>query len=193
MATQYTSKHGIVSRPPYELYLSFSDMRNFLQMLPEDKKQGVTADFDSIDATVQGFHIGVGKEIALSDGNSVDVYGKYFFNHKNGVSFNAGGHYDLDAVTSSVIRLGARYTVKRDKWNFYGGVAYEHELDGKATGTADGVAIRAAETSGGSMRAELGATMKPGDNSPWSLDLNVAGFAGKKQGFTGGVSVAFMF
>lgn len=59
MATQYSSKHGIVSRPPYELYLSFSDMRNFLQMLPEDKKQGVTADFDSIDATVQGFHIGV--------------------------------------------------------------------------------------------------------------------------------------
>ena len=59
MATQYCSKHGIVSRPPYELYLSFSDMRNFLNMLPEDKKQGVTADFDTIDATVQGFHIGI--------------------------------------------------------------------------------------------------------------------------------------
>ena len=25
--------------------------------------------------------------------------------------------------------------VKRDKWNFYAGAAYEHELDGKATGT----------------------------------------------------------
>lgn len=59
MATQYTSKHGMVSRPPYELYLSFSDMRNFLQMLPEDKKQGVTADFDTIEANVQGFHVGV--------------------------------------------------------------------------------------------------------------------------------------
>lgn len=59
MATQYTSKHGTVSRPPYELYLSFADMRNFLNMLPEDKKQGVTADFDTIEATVQGFHIGV--------------------------------------------------------------------------------------------------------------------------------------
>ena len=144
-------------------------------------------------AGYQGFHIGVGKEIALADGNSVDVYGKYFFNHKNGVSFEAGGHYDLDAVTSSVIRLGARYTVKRDKWNFYGGVAYEHELDGKATGTADGVAIRAADTSGGSVRAEIGATMQPDENSPWKLDLNLAGFAGKKQGFTGGVSVGFMF
>ena len=41
-------------------------------------------------------------------------------------------------------------------------------------------------------RGEIGATMKPGENSPWSLDLNVSGFAGKKQGFTGGVSVAFM-
>ena len=59
MASQYTSKHGTVSRSPYELYLSFSDMRNFLNMLPEDKRQGVTADFDTLDATVQGFHIGV--------------------------------------------------------------------------------------------------------------------------------------
>ncbi len=61
------------------------------------------------------------------------------------------------------------------------------------TAKADGVAIRGADTSGASFRAEIGATMKPGENSPWSLDLNVSGFAGKKQGFTGGVSVAFMF
>lgn len=59
MASHYTSKHGIVSRPPYDLYMSFADMRNFLSMLPEDKKQGVTADFDTIEATVQGFHVGV--------------------------------------------------------------------------------------------------------------------------------------
>lgn len=140
-----------------------------------------------------GFHVGVGKEIALADGNSVDVYGKYFFNHKNGVSFNAGGYYDLDAVNSHVLRVGARYTVKRKKWNFYGGLSYEHELDGKASGAVDGVSIRAAETKGGSVRAELGATMTPDDGSPWKLDLNLAGFAGKKQGFTGGVSIAFMF
>ena len=59
MASQYSSKHGTVSKPPYELYLSFADMRNFLQMLPEDKKQGVKADFDTIEATIQGFHVGV--------------------------------------------------------------------------------------------------------------------------------------
>jgi len=144
-------------------------------------------------APYMGFHLGVGREIAVAGGNAVDVYGKYFYNRRNGVSFDAGGHYDLDAVTSSVLRVGARYILKRNKWNFYAGAAYEHEFDGKANGTADGVAIRGADTSGGSFRGELGATVKPGENSPWNIDLNVSGFAGKKQGFTGGVSVAFMF
>ncbi len=51
----------------------------------------------------------------------------------------------------------------------------------------------AVDTSGGSLRAEIGATIEPDDKSPWKLDLNLAGFAGKKQGLTGGVSVAFMF
>ncbi|ORT98848.1 Outer membrane autotransporter barrel domain protein [Anaerovibrio sp. JC8] len=140
-----------------------------------------------------GFHIGVGREFEMNNGHSLDVYGKYFFNRKNGVSFEAGGHYDLDAVTSSILCVGARYKVKHDKWNFYGGLAYEHELNGKATGTADDIPIRAAETKGGSIRAELGATMLPHDGSPWKIDLNVSGFAGKKQGFSGGVSVTWMF
>jgi hypothetical protein len=34
-------------------------MRNFVRMLPEDKKADVTADYDSIHAVVQGFSIGV--------------------------------------------------------------------------------------------------------------------------------------
>ena len=56
---EYKSKHGIVSRPPYELYMSFADMRNFLRFLPEDKREGVTADYDTLKASVQGFPIGV--------------------------------------------------------------------------------------------------------------------------------------
>lgn len=59
MASQYISKHGTVSKSPFELYMSFVDMRNFVQMLPEDKKAGVTADFDTITANVQGMDLGV--------------------------------------------------------------------------------------------------------------------------------------
>ncbi len=55
----YNSKRAVVSKAPYELYMAFVDMRNFVNFLPEDKKEGVTADYDSIRATVQGFTIGV--------------------------------------------------------------------------------------------------------------------------------------
>ncbi len=59
MAVEIKSKKAVVSKAPYELYMAFSDMRNFVNMLPEDKRKDVTADYDSIHATVQGFNIGV--------------------------------------------------------------------------------------------------------------------------------------
>ncbi len=59
MATEIKSRHATVSRQPYELYMAFVDMRNFLQFLPEDKKEGITADYDSVHGKVQGFDIGV--------------------------------------------------------------------------------------------------------------------------------------
>ena len=59
MAVEIKSKRAVVSKAPHELYMAFVDMRNFVQFLPEEKRQGVTADYDSIHAEVQGFNIGV--------------------------------------------------------------------------------------------------------------------------------------
>lgn len=59
MATEIKSKHAVVSRPPYQLYMAFVDMRNFVQFLSEDKKKDVEADYDSIKAVVQGFSVGI--------------------------------------------------------------------------------------------------------------------------------------
>ena len=56
---EFRSKKGVVSKAPYELYMAFVDMRNFIQFLPEEKKADVNADYDSIHAMVQGFNIGV--------------------------------------------------------------------------------------------------------------------------------------
>ena len=39
--------------------MAFTDMRNFKQMLPEDKRESVEATYDTIEASVQGFKIGV--------------------------------------------------------------------------------------------------------------------------------------
>ena len=59
MASEYKSKHGTVSRAACELYMNFVDCSRFVEMIPEDKRSGVTADYDSIKATIQGFSIGV--------------------------------------------------------------------------------------------------------------------------------------
>lgn len=55
----FESKHGIVLKSPAELYMAFTDMRGFLQYIPADKREGVTADADSLHASVQGFDIGM--------------------------------------------------------------------------------------------------------------------------------------
>ena len=57
--TEIESKHGIVSRQPYELYMSMVDLQNFQRMLPEDKRDMLQASYDTLSATVQGFNIGV--------------------------------------------------------------------------------------------------------------------------------------
>ena len=57
--TEIESKHGIVSRQPYELYMSFTDLRNFVQFLPEDKREGLEADYDTLTASVQGMNFGL--------------------------------------------------------------------------------------------------------------------------------------
>ena len=56
---KYSSKKGTEAKAPYELYMALTDLRNILNMIPQDKREGVTADFDSIHATVQGFEFGV--------------------------------------------------------------------------------------------------------------------------------------
>ncbi|MCQ2133469.1 MAG: hypothetical protein MJY88_00715 [Bacteroidales bacterium] len=102
---EYKSKHGVVKTPPYQLYMSFVDMRNFLNMLPEDKKAGVEADYDTISASVQGFNIGVKvyervpySRISIIDngapfGFKVDLC----FDSNNGDPYSTDFHIDVEA------------------------------------------------------------------------------------------------
>ena len=96
MAT-YKSKQTLVSKAPYELYMAVTDLRNILNMLPQDKKEGVTADFDSIHATVQGFNIGV-RVIERSPYNLIRL-------KDDGApsSFNIELHFDPTAYSSQTL------------------------------------------------------------------------------------------
>ena len=59
MPAKFESKHGLVAIPQEQLYMSFTDMRNLTLNIPAQYRDSVTADYDSLHATVQGFTIAV--------------------------------------------------------------------------------------------------------------------------------------
>ncbi len=60
MTAHYTSKHGLVAKRPEELFMAFTDLRNFAQMVPAGRVQAdIQADFDTLSVVVQGFKISV--------------------------------------------------------------------------------------------------------------------------------------
>ena len=136
------------------------------------------------------FHAGVGKIFAIDKDDSLDVYGKFFYTHLSGDSFNAGGQYDIDSIDSEIMRVGARWNMKRGAWNHYLGVAYEYEFDGEASGTADGAYIRNSDISGGSARFEIGTYMAVGQ---WVIGFNADAYTGQQSGFGGSITAAVTF
>ena len=148
----------------------------------------------NVHASYYGAHVGVGKVFAYDGGRSLDVFGKYFYTRRDSADFTAGiDRYSLDSVASSLLRIGARHGSKDKKWNWYGGLAYEYEFDGKAEGTVNGTAIRSASIRGSSVRGELGMRMNATKTNPWQTDISLYGYGGKHRGFGGNVNVAYMF
>lgn len=107
------SKHRSVARAPYMLYMPFSDMRNFVAMLPEDKRQGVEADYDSIRGTVQGFNVGVRVEerrpysriVYKDDGAPFQFTINICFDADGGNPDSTDFHVDIEADLNFMMKM----------------------------------------------------------------------------------------
>ena len=148
--------------------------------------------FDS-DSTYWGAHIGAGKLIQRGSGQW-DIYGKYFHTDIDGDSFEIGGdRFSFDSVTSDRLRLGARYTADTDKaWSLYCGAAYEYEFSGGSHMKAGQFDAPEQSLQGSTVFGEIG-TVWGRKDSPWSMDVNLRGYAGEREGFSGMVQLAYAF
>ena len=148
--------------------------------------------FDS-DSTYWGGHIGAGRLIPGSRGQW-DVYGKYFHSEIEGDAFLMGGDaYRFDDMTSDRLRLGARYTADTGRaWSFYGGAAYEYEFSGDSRMKAGPWEAREESLQGSSVFGEIGVLMRDKD-SPWSMDINLRGYTGEREGISGMLQLAYSF
>ena len=148
--------------------------------------------FDS-DSTYWGGHIGAGRLIPGSRGKW-DVYGKYFHSEIEGDAFLMGGDaYRFEDMTSDRLRLGARYTADTGRaWSFYGGAAYEYEFSGDSRMKAGPWEAREESLQGSSVFGEIGVLMRDKD-SPWSMDINLRGYTGEREGISGMLQLAYSF
>ena len=148
--------------------------------------------FDS-DSTYWGAHVGAGKLIQRGSGQW-DIYGKYFHTDIDGDSFEMGGdRFSFDSVTSDRLRLGARYTADTDKaWSLYCGAAYEYEFSGDSRMKAGQFDAPEQSLQGSTVFGEIG-TVWGRKDSPWSMDINLRGYAGEREGFSGMVQLAYAF
>ena len=151
------------------------------------------ADYDT-DANYWGAHFGLGKVFQLNDKNSIDTYCKFFYTNQGSSSANIlGNNVEFDAVKSKRSRLGFRFNhATSDVRSIYAGLAWQHEFDGSACATVDGVSAPSPSIKGDSMMVELGVNVAP-KSSPVSFDLGVSGWAGKQKGYSLNANMLWSF
>jgi len=103
-------------------------------------------------------------------------------NGKGNMDYYGGGilgRYDVYAINDYVAP--------------YIGAYWEHEFDGKARATVNGVSLGTPSLQGDTGMGELGLSLKPAKDLPLSFDLGVQGYAGKRDGVTGSLQIRFEF
>lgn len=148
----------------------------------------------SIDSFYYGTLLGVGKIIQLNETDNIDVYGKYFYTHHDGESVNIlGDDVNFDSAESNRVRLGARYNkTLSEKLSGYYGLAWDYEFSGDADTYIAGFDVDNESLKGSTAVIEAGLHYAP-DNSPWSIDLGLQGYAGQRDGFSGNVQATYTF
>jgi hypothetical protein len=158
---------------------------------------GTAAAYDS-DATYIGAHLGLGYVKNLTESSDLDVYTKLLWTHQGGdtVTTSTNDPIEFGATDSLRWRTGLRYhkTSGDNRFRYYIGAAYEHEFGGDADATAYGqYAIDAPSIEGGTGIGEIGFTFRKSPTDPFSVNLNLAGYMGRREGFGGSLEFNWEF
>ena len=159
-----------------------------------------TAKYDA-DGLYATAHIGAGYVFDLTPDVKLDAYGRYLLSYVEGddvtLESDAKERFSMDDTTTHAVRLGARLEGAFQTFDWYAGLAYEHVFDGKAEGelkfAGATATLDAPSLKGDSAIVDLGFTMKPEANGPWTIGVGLKGYAGDRRGGTGSVNVLYTF
>lgn len=159
-----------------------------------------TAKYDA-DGLYATAHIGAGYVFDLTPDVKLDAYGRYLLSYVEGddvtLESDAKERFSMDDTTTHAVRLGARLEGAFQTFDWYAGLAYEHVFDGKTKGelkfAGATAALDAPSLKDDSAIVDLGFTMKPEANGPWTIGVGLKGYAGDRHGGTGSVNVLYTF
>ncbi len=156
---------------------------------------GVAAHYDASSA-YYGLSAGLGYVWDIDDASSLDIYGRYSWNElgSESVVLSTGETVNFNTIDSQRVRLGARYSYDMSEQVVpYLDLTWEHEFDGGVSATTNGLAIAEPTLAGDTGIVSAGLTLKPSENLPLSLDLNLSAYFGRNQGFAGGLQAKYAF
>ncbi|CAD7289804.1 hypothetical protein LMG7974_01887 [Campylobacter majalis] len=161
----------------------------------DDVNPGVRAEFKSA-RIYWGGHLGFGKIFDIDDSQNIDAYTKLFLTRLNTDTISVIGEKIKFHNSNSIrARVGTRYNKEfNDTIKGYVGVAFEREFnsDAKSTNLTQNEKIKAPTLKGNTAIGELGMKVQT-KYKPLTIDFNLQGLGGKREGVTGGVNFEFKF
>lgn len=142
-----------------------------------------------------GFHIGGGKELAISTEDKLTLNGRLLWTEIEDFSVRtkADEHLGFDSARSVRTHLGARIDHQvTPETKLYAGAAWEQELDGEISGKLDHYHVDKPDFSGASAVFEVGGKYEqiPGMQG-WVANAGLKGVAGKRDEFSGKVGLGY--
>ncbi|MDR0549240.1 MAG: hypothetical protein LBI10_07535 [Deltaproteobacteria bacterium] len=148
------------------------------------------------DTPYLALHFGVGHEWMLSENSTLDLLVRYFWTKQdaNTIKLSTGEEVDYDKIISQRYRIGARYTkLKSERFSYYLGASYEHELDTKTRGYLFGQPFEVPSLKGGSGIGEIGIIYRSTEDRHFNIEAGLQGHVGVRRGISGGVRLGWEF
>jgi outer membrane autotransporter protein len=141
-----------------------------------------------------GAHAGAGYEYALSKTGTLDGYLKVLWTTQDSdtVTTKADERLHFNSADSIRTRLGGRYIHSTESGlKAWGGLAWEHEFDGKTKASLNGTRINhTTQPDGETAIAEVGVEY---NTNRWRVTGSVQGMLGKREGVAGTLTANYRF
>ncbi|MDR2460687.1 MAG: hypothetical protein LBE38_07900 [Deltaproteobacteria bacterium] len=153
--------------------------------------------FYEISSRYYGYHVGVGYILEFENFNSTgsfDLSAKYFYSLRESDEVNIlGVMAKFGTLKSTRLRVGGRLNYGlSDLVRPYLGGYFEKEFDGDSSVTVGSITLPTAGIGGGTGIGEFGLNLSS-SYMPINLDIGVKGFAGERDGISGGIKLDYSF